>query len=228
MQRGLDVRDFTADHASAAPGSLLACRLMDILGLPRSARAAEPGQRLRRSGCSPSTSATTTCRPPSPGTPTSTSTRARGRSTTTCRRQAARGARPARASPRRAAARSAPPTCATSGQAFEVRVPVAGRRAGRRRGRRVARAPSTTRTAQLYGYDFAERPAPGGRVGEPPGHRRRPDPPARRASTPAPGDGGTAAPSQARRRGVLRRRGSTRRSTTAPSSARATCRRARR
>ena len=33
----------------------------------------------------------------------------------------------------------------------------------------------------LYGYDFRDDPTPAGRVGQPPGHRRRPDHPSRAA-----------------------------------------------
>ena len=45
VKRGLDVRDFMLTTFGGS-GSLLACRLIDILGLRRRDRAAEPGQRL--------------------------------------------------------------------------------------------------------------------------------------------------------------------------------------
>ena len=45
-ERGLDVRDFTLTTFGGS-GSLLACRLIDILGLPRTLVPREPGQRLR-------------------------------------------------------------------------------------------------------------------------------------------------------------------------------------
>ncbi len=67
VKRGLDVRDFTLVTFGGS-GSLLACRLVDILGLkdvlvPPLNPATSP-----RSGCSPSTFATTTCRLTSAGT----------------------------------------------------------------------------------------------------------------------------------------------------------------
>ena len=45
VKRGLDVRDFTLTTFGGS-GSLLLCRLMDVLGIPTRAGAAQPRQRL--------------------------------------------------------------------------------------------------------------------------------------------------------------------------------------
>ena len=113
VKRGLDVRDFTLVTFG---GSGLAA------GLPagrhprprRRAGAARTRATCRRSACSPSTSATTTCRPRSPGTPTLDRRPRAGGATTRW------PARPTRRWTREGFARGgaacscAPPTCATS------------------------------------------------------------------------------------------------------------------
>ena len=74
---------------------------------------------------------------------------------------------------------------------------------------------------QLYGYDFADRPAPGRRVGEPPGQRDRPDPPSRHGGAARRRTAGRTGPSRARA-GSSSTTGSTPRPTTGPASPPAT------
>ena len=66
------------------------------------------------------------------------------------------------------------------GQAFEVRVPAPEGTVDEGYAARVADAFHAEHRA-LYGYDFRDRPQPAGRVGQPPGHRSRPDHPSRAA-----------------------------------------------
>ena len=157
VKRGLDVRDFTLATFGGS-GSLLACRLVDILGLAGVARAAEPGQRLgvRAAHRRRQQRLRADRRRP-----------ARRRSTTPPSQQVFDDLdRPGRArrwtregfAARRARATRAPPTCATSARPTRCASPApdgAVDEALRRRGRRRA---STTRTAQLYGYDFRDDP----------------------------------------------------------------------
>ena len=125
-----------------------------------------------RSGCSPSTCATTTSRRRSAGTPTSTTTWWRECSTT-CRRQAAAALdREGFARAEHRYLRSA--DLRYVGQAFEVRVPAAGRCGRRRAGR--GRSPTLPRRARAaVRLRVPRRPPAAGGVGEPAGHRRRAD-----------------------------------------------------
>ena len=111
VKRGLDVRDFTLTTFGGS-GLAAACRLSTSSASPacwcRPTRATS-----RRSGCSPSTSRTTTCRPRRPARPARPRPRRR-RSTTTLDRPGR--TRAGRGGLRRASssASCAPPTCATS------------------------------------------------------------------------------------------------------------------
>ena len=90
------------------------------------------------------------------------------------------------------------------GQAFEVRVPVPDGELDRSRCGRRWPTPSTTRTAALYGYDFRDDAEPAGRVGQPAGDRHRADPAA--GAAPASGAGrDRRAGADRQPRGVLRR-----------------------
>ncbi len=142
------------------------------------AGAAQPRATSLPTACSPSTSATTTCRPRSPGSRSSTPTAVQavvddlarpGR-----RRAGARGVRR-----RRAAVR---PTADLRyyGQAYEVRVDVPDGD-GHRRPRRRRRCSLPRRAPGALLLRQPRRPPSGGRVGQPPGHRHRPDPQARAA-----------------------------------------------
>ena len=128
----------------------------------------------RRTACSRSTSATTTCRPPSPRRPRSTSTAVAGRRTTGWPARPTRRWR-ARASPRRSGCSCAPRTCATSGRPTRCASTCPAARSTRALLATVAE-PFHDEHRALYGYDFRDDAAAGGRVGEPPGDRRRPDP----------------------------------------------------
>ena len=75
----LDVRDFTLTTFGGS-GSLLLCRLIDVLGFPTVLVPPNPAT-SRPSGCSPSTSRTTTCRPTSRSPTPSTRRPSRQRST---------------------------------------------------------------------------------------------------------------------------------------------------
>ena len=215
-------------HGQARPGR---ARLHDgdvrRLGVPaavpagrhpralRRARAAEPRQRvglrpahrrreerLRADGGDPA-------RRPRPG-------RRRRSSTTTCRRRRPRRWT-ARASPRRAPVRAhRRPALLRAG----VRGAGAGAgRPGRRRvRRRRSRTRSTTRTSSSTATRSPATTAAAGRVGQPPGVRHRPDRPARAARAAA-ADGDASRARTGVRAGVLRRPGSTPRSSGGPTSA---------
>ena len=150
VKRGLDVRDFTLTTFGGS-GSLLLCRLMDILGIPTVLVPPEPGQRLgvrpahrrreERLRADPRR-ARTTRSTPAPCARRTTSSTAQARE-----RPAARGLRRGRA---RRSLRTA--DLRYFGQAFEVRVPVPdgeldrGRARRRRRGvpRRAPRRSTAT------------------------------------------------------------------------------------
>ena len=155
VKRGLDVRDF-ALVTFGGSGSLLLCRLMDILGLPDRAGPAEPRQRLgvrpahgrrqERLRADPRrASPRRSTRPPSPACTTSSA------------------ARP----PWRSRARASAPTVRSFvrtadlryfGQAFEVRVPVPEGDLDAAALQQVADAFHAEHRA-LYGYDFSADPS---------------------------------------------------------------------
>ena len=83
------------------------------------------------------------------------------------------------------------------GQAFEVRVPVRRRRARPRR-RRGGRAGLPRRAPPALRLRLRHRPAPGRRVGQPPGQRDRADPPSRRGGAARRRTAGRTGPSRAR------------------------------
>ena len=159
VKRGLDVRDF-ALATFGGSGSLLACRLVDILGLPAALVPPEPGQPVGVRAAHRRRHATTTCRPPSPGTPTLDL----GRGRSGVRRAGGpgrdgAGRRGLRAAPSSASQRTA--DLRYFGQAFEVRV-AGARRADRRRGcaDAVADAFHDAHRAALR-LRLPRRPAPG-------------------------------------------------------------------
>ena len=154
VKRGLDVRDFTLTTFGGS-GSLLLCRLVDILGLPARAGAARTRATCRRSGCSPSTSRTTTCRRHvALHDATSTPADRRRRRTTTLAGAGRRGADQGGLRRRRSTGSCAPPTCATSARPSRCgcRCPTA--RSTEPRSTSVADAFHAEHTA-LYGYDFS-------------------------------------------------------------------------
>ena len=218
VKRGLDVRDFTMATFGGS-GSLLLCRLVDILGLAGVLVPREPGQpvgvraahrrraqRLRADGGEPAR------RPrPRPG----------GRA---CYDELQ--AQAAEALDREGFARAEHRLPAHRRPALRrAGVRGAGRR--RRTGRSTTRSPprSPTRSThaheQLYGYAFRRRPAAAGRVGEPAGHRRRPDRAARAARAAAAGGRRRSARAPAYGR-CSSTTGSTPRSTGGPTSRRTT------
>jgi N-methylhydantoinase A len=110
VKRGLDVRDFTLTTFGGS-GSLLACRLMDILGLPRTLVPPNPGN-VSAFGLLTVDVRNDYVQTVVSGTPTSTSTGSRG---VYAELEAqARRRWTARASPAARSGCSAPPTCATS------------------------------------------------------------------------------------------------------------------
>ena len=173
VKRGLDVRDFTLTTFGGS-GSLLLCRLMDVLGIP------------------------TVLVPPNPG-----NVSAFGLLTVDVKNDyvqthvalaellepatvvggVRRAHRARRVRPRdEGFAPEQHQFVRTAdlryfGQAFEVRVPVPGRLHRRRRAGRSGE-PFHAEHRALYGYDFSRRD-PAGRVGQPPRLRHRPDPAAR-------------------------------------------------
>ena len=166
VARGLDVRDFTLTTFGGS-GSLLACRLMDILDLPRTLVPPNPGN-VSAFGL-----LTVDVRNDYVQTVVVQARRPRPRpGAGGLRRPGGPGRGPpwtARASAATSSACSARRTCATSARRSRCACPVAGRRARRApRPRTVAQAFHAAHR-QLYGYDFADRPAPGRRVGEPAG-----------------------------------------------------------
>ena len=161
----------------------------------------------RRTACSPSTSATTTCRPPWPGIDDARRSQRCSRRSTSCRREAAMRWPREGFARRTQRASCAPPTCATSA----------------RRSRCACRCPtgrSTTscvddgrggvprRAPRAVRLRLPRRPEPAGRVGQPAGDRAS----ARSASRScrrgrAPADGRRAAARAGDAAGVLRRLG---------------------
>ena len=207
VKRGLDVRDFTLTTFGGS-GSLLACRLVDILDLAGVARTPQPGQRQR-------------LRP--------ADRRRQERLRPDPRRQAVgarpRGSRSRSSTPsptgpaRRSTRRASPPTSTASqrttdlryfGQAFEVRVAAPEGDVDAAYVEQVAddlprRAPPALRLR------LPRRPRPAGRVGQPPRHRHRPDhPPGDPDRSTRPRATCASAPSAAAR-GLLRRRAGLRR-----------------
>ena len=154
VARGLDVRDFTLATFGGS-GSLLACRLIDILGLPRDAGAAEPGQRLRLRAADRRrpqrlrADGGRQARRPRPRPRCGRLRRPRG--------PGRRGAGRRGLRPRPSSACSAAPTCATSGRRSRCgcRSPTA--QLDRAAAEEVA-AGLPRRAPQLYGYDFAADP----------------------------------------------------------------------
>ena len=143
VKRGLDVRDFTMTTFGGS-GSLLLCRLVDILGLATVLVPRDPGN-LSAFGLLTVDVRNDYVRRRSAGTPTSTTTWWPGCSTSCGRRPRPRWT--GRASPARRTATCASADLRYVGQAFEVRVPVPAGAVGP--GVRAARSsrPSTTRTS---------------------------------------------------------------------------------
>ena len=184
VQRGLDVRDF-ALATFGGSGSLLLCRLIDIARRAGRRRAPRPGQPVgvraadRRRQDRPRADARVA--------------RHADLDLADRRRHLGRAPGTGRAAPWTPRASPAPTQrflrsadLRYFGQAFEVRVPVRRRRRRHRpdRGRRgrLPRRPRAPLRLLLPG-----RARAAGRVGEPAGHRRRPDPPPRRCRPSAPG-----------------------------------------
>ncbi len=154
-------------------GPLLACRLIDILGLPSVIVPRDPGQRRRRSGCSRWTSRTTT------SVRTSPATVSLGKAVEDLPRPGASGGRrpsTARASPTPVYQRSA--DLRYYGQAYEVRVPAPCRRDRRASGRPRWSPRFHEAHEKLYGYAYRDDPRHGGRMGQPARLRHRPHHPA--------------------------------------------------
>ena len=152
VKRGLDVRDFTLTTFGGS-GSLLLCRLVDILGLPRVLVPPNPGN-VSAFGL-----LTVDVKNDYVQTHVSLARRARPRGVVDGVRRPHRRRRPRR-SPRRASPTSEHRFARTAdlryfGQAFEVRVAGAG--GHRRRGARSTRWPRRFHAEHraLYGYDFA-------------------------------------------------------------------------
>ena len=172
VARGLDVRDFTLTTFGGS-GSLLACRLMDVLGLPRTLVPPNPGN-VSAFGLLTVDVRNDYVQTVVAGTPTSTWI-ASAPCTPTLEAQAADGAGRRGLRPRRSSGCSAPPTCATSARPSRCgcRWPTAplDTRCRRRRAGLPRRAPPALRLR------LRRRPAPGRGVGEPAGQRDRADPP---------------------------------------------------
>ena len=176
VAKGLDVRDFTLTTFGGS-GSLLACRLMDILNLPRTLVPPNPGN-VSAFGL-----LTVDVRNDYVQTVVSKHARPRPRPGAVGLRRPG-GARPRSALDGEGFGRDEQRMQRTAdlryvGQAFEVRVP--GRATASSTAARAEDVAQAFHAAhrQLYGYDFADRPAPGRRVGQPPGQRDRADPPSR-------------------------------------------------
>ncbi len=174
VKRGLDVRDFHLVTFGGS-GSLLACRLVDVLGLERSPRAARPRQpvgvrpahrrrpqRLRPDSRDPTVEA-------GRGSPAVGDRRAGDAGGRRPATRGLRGRQPTLRGDGRPAVRR-PGVRGAGGPA--VSRPV-GRGRRRRRGSLPRRAPAAVRVR------LPRRPAPGGRVGQPARQRSRADPQAR-------------------------------------------------
>ena len=153
VKRGLDVRDFTLTTFGGS-GSLLLCRLMDVLGIPTVLVPPDPGQRVGVRAAHRRREERLRADPGLRSTPQLDLGAAghvvRRARRTGARRPAARGLRRGRAR-----ASSARPTCATSGRPSRCGCPVPDGPTST--GARSTASPrrSTPRTAALYGYDFA-------------------------------------------------------------------------
>ena len=174
VNRGLDVRDFTMVTFGGS-GSLLACRLVDILGLEGVLVPLNPGN-LSAYGL-----LTVDVRNDYVQTAVARQSHLdRGARADGLRRPRPAGRRRARARglPRRAAPvrTHRRPALLRPG----LRGPGRGARgADHRRAARHRRRPVPRRAQGALRLRLPRRPAPGGRVGQPPGHRHRPDPQAR-------------------------------------------------
>ena len=157
-------------------GHLRRLRVAAAVPADRRARPARPcwcrptRATCRRSGCSPSTSRTTTCRPTSPCRAARPAPRWRRRTTTLAGR--------ARAALRRGGLRRGAARLRAHRRPALLRAGLRGAGAGARRAARRRRSPPTVADAfhaehrALYGYDFADDADPAGRVGQPAGLRR--------------------------------------------------------
>ena len=168
VQRGLDVRDFTLTTFGGS-GSLLLCRLIDILGLRRVLVPPNPGN-VSAFGLltvDVRNDYVQTCVAQHDSLEVETVVRIIGRLTEQATDALARegfapqGQRFARTADLR-----------YFGQAFEVRVPMPDGPLGRAELDQVAAAFHQAHR-DLYGYSFAEDPEPAGGVGEPAGDRHR-------------------------------------------------------
>ena len=211
VKRGLDVRDFTLTTFGGS-GSLLLCRLMDILGIPTVLVPPDPGN-VSAFGL-----LTVDVKNDYVQTHVALDSALQGGAAVGALVAAYDGlAGQARdALVREGFAEAVHVFQRTAdlryfGQAFEVRVPVpdgvldrAALDAWSRRFHAEHRA--------LYGYDFAADAEPAGRVGQPPGQRHRPDHPARDP----PADPGRRAPDRSERRGLTAGRPASGRSASTP------------
>ena len=210
MAKGLDVRDFTLTTFGGS-GSLLACRLMDILGLPRTLVPPNPGN--------VSAFGLLTVDVRNDYVQTVVAKHAdldldRVRSVYADLEGQAQTALDGEGFGRDEQRMQRTADLRYVGQAFEVRVPVADGDLDAAATEEVAQAFHAAHR-QLYGYDFADRPAPGGRVGEPAGERDRADPPSRHGGAARRATAGRTGPSRARA-GCSSTTGSTPRPTTGP------------
>ena len=156
VKRGLDVRDFTLATFGGS-GSLLACRLVDILGARGRRRAAEPGQPVGVRAAHRRRQERLRADRRQPRHAELDHAAGRRRSSTSCTARAA-AALDARGLRRpRAAGTCAPPTCATSARPTRCgcRCPT-GRSTPA--WRETAWPTLPRRAPALYGYDFRDDP----------------------------------------------------------------------
>ena len=193
VAKGLDVRDFTLTTFGGS-GSLLACRLMDILNLPRTLVPPNPGN--------VSAFGLLTVDVRNDYVQTVVARHAdldlgRVRSVFADLEGQARTALDGEGFGRDEQRMQRTADLRYVGQAFEVRVPVADGDLDAAAAEDVAQAFHAAHR-QLYGYDFADRPAAGRRVGQPPGQRDRADPPSGHGRTGPRRTTGRTGPSRAR------------------------------